>query len=542
MQGAAQWLDDLAIRWQHWDRQRPSVMTVLNCALLVALFVVVNRFVVGHLAYIPEANYYQDSIALASVQYLWQERRLWPPLAAAVFFIALRYRCVVASWNESDFPQSARLFISLTAFLLAWTFATYDYNLFLDRGHIVDRLLLLLAVPCIYWRPVFLLPFVCLLAPLIGQFNVPIGGYSWAQPYMPIRLLVLAVAALTLRCCIKRCWFTDFLLVALCLIATHYWIPGLGKFNLGWHHADQISLLLPTTYANGWLPFLDAGQLASLANFMALLDPALRLITLVLEWAVLFFLWRRSTAQLFLGCWVLFHCGVFFMSGIFFWKWIVIDIACIIWLSYLSKTQLANLFSTPRFCISIVLIASAAYWSKPTNLAWLDMPVTYTYRFSATTEDGKTYSLPPKFFAPYDYQFTLGNDFSYLSQHATLPIVWGGTSNTEVHRLVSAASTADQVLSIESGHGAVRYNTAKAAAFDRFLRQFVQAYNRRGSKNTVFSSIQAPRQLWTFPVSAALPEHSVITSIRIHEIVSYFDNHSYSEIATRFVRKVSVDG
>lgn len=77
--------------------------------------------------------------------------------------------------------------------------------------------------------------------------------------------------------------------------------------------------------------------------------------------------------------------------------------------------------------------------------------------------------------------------------------------------------------------------------FELLLRQFAQAYNRSGSKNTVFSSIPAPQRLWTFPTSAALPEHSVITSIRIHLIVSYFDNKNYSEIVTRFIREVAVD-
>ncbi|MGI9294356.1 MAG: hypothetical protein ACR2PS_10270, partial [Pseudomonadales bacterium] len=511
-----------------------------NCGLLVALFTVLNWLVVGRLASMPETSYYQESIALALLQFLGQDRLLWLPLTTAALILVLRYRYFFADWNDAGFPQSARLFIFLVTFLLAWSFATYDYNLFFDRGHMADRALLLLAVPCIYWRPVFLIPFVCLLAPVIGQFNIPIGGYSWAQQFMLIRLLVLVVAALTLGCCIRRCWFTDFLLVALCLIATHYWIPGLGKFKLGWHQDDQIHLLLPTTFANGWLPFLDAAQLAELTNFAATLNPVLRLITLVLEWGALFFLWCRLGAQVFLGCWVLFHLGVFSMSGIFFWKWIIIDIACIVWLSYLPKTQLADLFNAPRFCISVVLITGAAYWSKPTNLAWLDMPITYTYRFSAVTEDGKAYALPPKFFAPYDYQFTLGN-FAYLSQHATLRIVWGATSNTKIYKLVREANTAEQVLAIEARQGAVRYDAARAEVFDRFLRQFAQAYNRRGSKDTIFSSIQAPRQLWTFPNTATLPEHAIITSIGIHQIVTYFDNRSYSEIATRLVREVSIE-
>ena len=91
-----------------------------------------------------------------------------------------------------------RLVILVTA-ILAWTFSTYDVNLYLGREHHADRVLLLVLGALVWRRPVFVLPFVLLVVAVVNQFFFPIGGYSTAEQFALVRVLIVFLATFLLQ-------------------------------------------------------------------------------------------------------------------------------------------------------------------------------------------------------------------------------------------------------------------------------------------------------------------------------------------------------
>ena len=137
--------------------------------------------------------------------------------------------------------------------LLAWTYSTYDFNLYLDRGHAFDRILLVGLAACVVWRPVFIFPFVLHSSAMARQFVQPIDGYSLAEQLLLARILMLALGQFLLASLAQRSCLGGFVLLLCCLIAAPYWASGIAKRLHHWLWEDEIHLLLPATYANGWL-------------------------------------------------------------------------------------------------------------------------------------------------------------------------------------------------------------------------------------------------------------------------------------------------
>ena len=524
---------------------------VIRASGLLIFYTILDRLVRAA-GYLPQASYKQPIIFIELskrlLSLLFQPSNFFwlvPILLIGIFlsvrspWFQERYRCFWHGWSIFDSSTTLRRFITLVALILAWSFATYDYNYFFNQGHYIDRVLLVGLVPLLYWKPVFVFPFTFLLISLIGQFTYPIGGYSWAEPDLLIRLLILLMAMFLLYVLTGYHKTADFLFLTCCFIAAHYWASGLGKLKLNWLIHDRVYFLLPNTYANGWLAFLNQNAIATLTQTLSWFNGLLKGVTILLECGAIFCLWRRTMLRLFLIGWIIFHLGIFFTSGICFWKWMGLD--AILLLLFLRKGQVNNsrIFTLQHFLLSLVLILSANLWLKPVALVWYDAPMTYTYRFEAIGESGQPYTLPPRFFAPYDYQFTLGG-FHYLSSQPTLNITWGATRNlTLTHTLIQAKSL-DQIQAIEAQKGTSHFNPDRAKQFDNFIQQFISHWNERRSQETRLTFIQAPPQLWTLPRENAFRGQERIAKIVINQILSRYDDGKYQEIRKNEVRSVEI--
>ena len=149
-------------------------------------------------------------------------------LAAAALLLAaaLRARSLGPAWRDLDDGPRLRVLVGTAAALLAWVFATYDYNYWFARPHGPERALLAASVPLLLWRPAFTLVFLGVLVPTGAQFFHPIGGFSWAPYHVPIRVVFLFAAWWLLRLATPRVRAPDLIFVVCCMIAAHYWISG----------------------------------------------------------------------------------------------------------------------------------------------------------------------------------------------------------------------------------------------------------------------------------------------------------------------------
>lgn len=77
-------------------------------------------------------------------------------------------------------------------------------------------------------------------------------------------------------------------------------------------------------------------------------------------------------------------------------------------------------------------------------------------------------------------------------------------------------------------------------AFDHFLKQYINNWNERLSKDTWLSKFQAPGQLWAQPKSPTFEKPERIDRVVIMRVTSFFTENEYSEIQEIPIRKIKI--
>lgn len=526
-----QWSD------QNTGRGQSFRSLLIRIGSMLLLYVVLDRILM-RITHLPLQSYYENFIYFAFLKHVFTNWYLVFLIATAIFLIFFR-KDLFISWTDLPKGKSLRILIVAAAGILTWSYATSNYNLYFDRAFYPDRLLLFIFLLLIYWRPVFVLPFLTVLLPIAWQVTV-LPYVSLTAPSLLFRIIILFSCFLLIYPLTKKFLISDFVFLTGCLVAAHYWSSGLGKFNWNWIRYDQISFMLPDRYPKGWLVFLEPDTIASITQTLSWFNLPMKIFTLIVEFgAFLFFLHRRS-AQFFLGGFVIFHLGVFFVSGFFFWMWMLIEVV-LLWL-FFKKGGFSTLpiFSKKHLIISIFLIVGGTIWVNPPTLAWFDIPVSYTYRFEAETADGKTYRLPGNFFAPYDYQFSL-NIFMYLNPKPMVPYTFGTRSSAKIALKVMELESEEEVFAFEESDGKIYFDAKTKEAFEAFIRQYIQNWNKRFSNETWLSYIQAPRLLQTYPTSIDAAKRQPIKRVVIVHVTSFYREGRYSEIRQLPIDEILID-
>lgn len=518
-----------------WLDSKPLVRLALDAAPLFVLFLALQGWIlsVGRLA---EASYFRPFITLE----LFRSPTLFQLILLLVVVGLLVWkRAATWRWTDLDRGEQWRPWILLIVAILTWSYATYDYNLYYSQGHVADRIFLVLLASAAIWRPAFLLPFVFLVTALATQFNYPIGGYSVTEQFMLVRILILFFAALLWSSLTARPVTTLFGFLLLTLVASSYWWSGLGKLRLLWFTHRHVYLLLPAAYSSGWLAFLQPESIEGVVNGLSRLDPLMVAFTLFAECGAILFLWRRRFALLLLSSWIVLHVGIIFLSGIFFWKWILVDLGLfvLLWRSKLGKNRLV--FGREHFLLSIVLIGLGRFWYQAVNLSWYDVPVNYAYRVEATGESGQTYPLPPRFFAPYEYQFSLAS-FGYLVEQPRLTIVYGATWDRTVAKELLGAEEAIDLFEVERKHGMVRLDKAQIALLEQFIQRSLSNLNAGAGRAAWYTRLQPPSQLLSFPYNPSFTGQEPITHVDIHQVTSWWNGENYLEVRDQIVHRIDI--
>lgn len=517
------------------DTRASIVQLATRVVVLMCAYFLVERWTMA-MASLGESSYREASILWSMRHSLAQPKTLLPALGIAALSLA---RPIGLRWTDIDNGRWVRVFVLVPAFLLAWTYSTYDLNLFFGRAHLTDRALLWVFFALAALRPVFVLPFTLLTTALLWQLHVPIGGFSASHPMMPVKILMLFIASFFLLVVSRRRNAVDFVFCALCLIAASYFTAGFGKIRIDWITYGHLYHLLPATYTNGWLAFVDQDAISSVVRGLSHFDWPMRLTALTLECGSLLLFWRRRLAVALLAGWAGFHAGVFGMSGICFWMWITMDALLAIFLWRRERARVFELFTPARFVLSLALIAGGARWFEPVNLSWFDARTSYTYRFEAVMDDGERFTLSPQFFAPYDYQFTLGG-FGYLSEHPALPIVWGATFSREVAERLLQCESSDDIFALEAELGSPRARPERADRFDDFIATVIRRVEARGSKHGWWRPLRAPSNLWSLTPQAVFWEQGRVASVVVRELTSDWNGQEYAVIRDRVVHEVEL--
>lgn len=460
---------------------------------LLAIFICLNRLWLS--PWVLEEQHYRATVIFwGAIQALTE---LSPRTLATVSVCALLLfgarRLLSLTWAQFDETNSARLLVCASGSVLAWMYSTYEFNFVFDQWHVYDRILLVVLAVAMWWRPAACFPFLFVLWPLIGQFEVPIGGYSWAVPFLPARIVLLMGSAMLWGLLCRGRWdASTFWFVVLCLISAHYFTPGWSKLRKGWFAEDQLYYLLANTHANGWLGFLSDSKIHDLTDQLASWNMPLKVFTLVAEVSSLFILCRRAMTFLLPWTWVLFHIGIFVVSGICFWPWVVVH-AAFLWSCWRGDPIHPSHRRRPMIILSIGLIGLSPIWANAVRLTWIDSPVTYAYQFMAVDKNGQEQRVSPAALSPYEYQFTLGG-LHYLTDEPTLNITWGATSRETFQRLREAGS-AKEIIDVEQSFGQ-RFGDRQRS--DNLCALIQRAFRDEArEKQARLGYLRAPAIVWT---------------------------------------------
>lgn len=467
----------------------------------------------------------------------FQSWRLIPLLVTAILVVIFRHK-LLDSWSKLAYGSSLRLLVVVATAILAWEYATYDFNLYFNQSHFLDRSLLLLFIPLIWWRPVFVLPFLTVVIPMIWQFTFLIG-FSWTASYLLLRISILFVACFMLYLVNKRFPILDFILILGSLYAAHYWLPGWGKLSGVWISYDQLPLILPAAFSNGWLSQFDSDTIWSIVQAFSPFNGVMKVFVMFVEFGAFLFFFHRKLPFIMLFGWISMHIGILFFTGISLWIWVAVD-ATLLWL-FLRKDGFAQLplYSIHPILISFALIVGGRFWCKPVEISWYDLPFSYSYQVEGLTEEGENIDLPLTFFAPYDYQFTLSG-LAYLADNPMLYVL-DVQDDADFAKELLFLRSKDDFLSLESAKGGTGLDEDFAQHFDAFVKTFVQNWNERQDKTIGYSLLPAPELTLNYPRFRTDQLPLRIQEITIFQVTAFFGGDQYEEVRRIPIRSIKIN-
>lgn len=512
---------------------------VIRMGTMLAFYVGLEWWI-RHAGHLSLSSYQQPVILIELLKNLFET----PLLAAGTIILlgtgAVRVQAIWNDWSFFDNGQRLRVFVLCVVAIAAWTFSTYDYNLYFNQSHFIDRLALLVLALLSWRKPVFVLPFVLLLVAIVWQLDYPLVGlYPWTEMNLVFHTLALFGVFFLIHVLTGTRRTADFIFLLCCLVASSYWGSGLGKLRLDWINHPHLHLLPMGAYTNGWLGFLPPETIVSLVKFVTPFTLPLMLFTLFVEWGVITLLWKRNLTIIFLLSFIVFHAGIFLYTGMFFWKWILLEVA-LLFCFFLRKPTL-SIYTRWHFLLSLALIGGSTIWFRPTNLSWYDTRLSYSYRVEAIGKSGERYALPIGTFAPYNDVFTLGN-LAFLNPEPQLLHIWDVTPIDELETDLRTATQPEQIYELERQYAIIFHDQTKIEMFDDFMTLFFQNLNHEGVNRAWWNPVRAPRHLWSFPRNGEVifEGQEPIVRVKIYQVTALYDDEQYSIIRKRAVREINI--
>jgi hypothetical protein len=397
-------------------------------------------------------------------------------LAAAIAWSPARLR---TGWHDVEHGAALRWLALAPLALLAWSSSLYRYNFLAGQWHVADRALVIVLAGAALYRPLALIPFVLMVRVVAGQFALPFGTES-AQNIDAILVaaLVVLAAVYAMHVVTGTTHSAPALLVLSTIIASRFFVPGLGKLALGWWGSNQLSNFPLSAYTAGWLAQTSGWWARAMSSLATTFDIPLRLGTLVVEVGAAVAVVHDRLFRGWLLLAVAFHATIFAFTGFWFLAWVALETSLLVVLSRRGLREWVAQNRAPELGLlaaAIVILAGGRLYQPPA-LTWLDGPVSYGYELEGTGSSGAEYHVPLGVAAPF------AQDLSFLrlqlaaTRHASA-----------AYGALGTRAEFDALNAVESWEGLARYERALPppapadhATSERFLMAVLDHINRDG--------------------------------------------------------------
>ena len=284
-------------------------------------------------------------------------------------------------------------------------------------------------------------------------------------------------------------------------------------------------------FAHGWLGWLSAEKIGSMAQWMAKADYPLRIGTLVLELGALLFFARAATAKTLLMLWTILLGAFFACFGYFFWKWILVQLT-LLWLLKQweeDASRQSRLFHWKAFLCSLPIIGGASITFQSAGLAWFDTPLAHGFHYEAIGESGDRYTIPTRLLAPYHEEFTMAH-FGYLSTSKTLVSPYGATINREIANRLTEAQSAEEAVEIVEELGHDGFSSELKSNLVTLLKKWLQQQNVQAANGTGFEWRRPLPFLWSFREPEVYQHQEPLVRLYISRKTQFFDGEEIHEL------------
>ena len=432
----------------------------------VVTFVVLRRLVVAVASRCARAPFSTGILASLSKQ-----PAAW--ILSAVGLLPFVMGLSRSQWHQM-FEASAAATILIPALTITTLiYSTYEYNFYLDRYHLVDRIAVLVLGLATVVHP-FTAVILCTLCYTVQyQFLQPFGGVRIADIGVYAQKTCFPDTVLAAACTVYLSpWIPDgshlFIVIVVASQAQHYVYSAYDKLRIRWLSISDLRGFVLASCAHGWSSGADA-----LSRLILTMPSRLRhaslVAVLVLESSAV--VWgldvRIAAAGLILLS--LFHGAVWVISGINFLFWSALNL-----LAAVAVYQMEVLTATDIAAFFLLLALSPFLWG-PARLAWIDVPVCTSFRLEGETLSGSKVPLYPSHFAPFDFTFSAGK-FRYLSNEPLLVDAWGELDDPSVVTHLQAVREYSDLAALAERRGRYFYNRYYCEMFDQFI---IRACRRR---------------------------------------------------------------
>ncbi|HEV2071503.1 MAG TPA: hypothetical protein VGR26_17075, partial [Acidimicrobiales bacterium] len=383
---------------------------------------------------------------------------------------------------------------------------------------------------------VALVPFTVLAAVVASQFAVPLGRYTWNDKRLIFDVVILFCLAAGAGLVRRRKGVRAFVGAACVLVVTWYLVAGVGKIALGWLGREDLANMTRSAHLAGWL---TAGTADRVAEVVASVNWLLVAAAIVVEVAVVLLLLGRRPALAVLLALPGLHLLVFLLSGIFFWKWMVLELALLVFFLRCDRATLAS-FGPALVLVALPFAALSPRLFGVSTLAWYDTPYSVNLELEAVGESGKVYRVDRGDLAPYEVLLAQGR-LSFVARPKVLVGSAGTALDWKVASAIIEADSPADLARAEAELAVSHYQEDDALVFDRFLRERFDPWSEPpplGPPHHIWTG-RAPPILNVPPTGFDGQEEVTEVRVRMHKV--WWDGDRYRRLADCIVRVVPMD-
>lgn len=435
------------------------------------------------------------------------------------------------NWNQFELAFVLKPFILILAGILFWEQAFSDYDFYLNTNNNVEKTILVISFVLLFFNPIFIVVFLTQSYLIWLSHQFVLGSFHFTDIRPAYEIITLFVSFLFVKR-FRKIHSKVFLLLALSLHASNYFIPGMSKIEISpngweWIFLNQLSNLFVSSFINGWLGFLDQNTIINISYLIDKVEFLFSPISVLIEIsAIMLLIHKRASIFLILGFQLL-HLSIFLASGIFFWSWMIVNFGLIFILRKLPEDTLDFLYLKKNKALFIFLVFLSPLIYQPSALGWWDSRLNTTYDFILTTENEKKIKFNRNDFGPYDMIFSQ-NRFYYASNEKVLNGTYGILQNNdkkftrllytifnnvlkpalgyvpkyrennsfEIYQNLQNAKKIGEVKKLIQLYGKNLFDLERKLALESFLKNYFVHLNNTTKKHSWYHKLGAPYHIY----------------------------------------------